>query len=172
MFIPNAFAQASGATTTASTLYQLAPIFLMFAAAYFMLIRPQQRKAKEHQSLLNNLRRGDRVSTTGGIIGTITKLINEQEIQLEIADDIRVRVLRQAISHVFAKTEPLTTGTTAILKTVESQADSTAAPSASNVTTLHSNNETVQEKKVTPMVKKKPAAKKTTKSATSPANKK
>src|SRR4051812_29798382 len=67
------------------------PIILVF---YFLLIRPQQRKAKEHKALVTNLRRGDRVVTQGGIIGQVTKVIGDGELQVEISEGVRVRVVR------------------------------------------------------------------------------
>lgn len=104
MFLSPAYAQG---TNVASTLMGFAPIILMFVVFYFLLIRPQQKKARQHQELLNNLRRGDRVITTGGLIGTITKLISEKELQVEIAENVRVRILRPMITDVLAKTEPV-----------------------------------------------------------------
>jgi len=87
-------------------LMQLAPFALIFVVFYFLLIRPQQTKAKQHRAMLQALRRGDRVVTGGGIIGTVGKVVSEQEIQLDIADNVRVRVMRDTISTVLARTEP------------------------------------------------------------------
>lgn len=83
------------------------PLILIFAVFYFLILRPQQKKLKEHQQTLANLRRGDRVITNGGIIGTISKLVSDQEIQLEIAEDVRIRVVRSMISSVVSKTDPI-----------------------------------------------------------------
>jgi preprotein translocase subunit YajC len=83
------------------------PIVVIFVIFYFLILRPQQKKAKEHQQTLNALRRGDRVVTNGGVMGVITKVVNDQEVQLEIADNVRVRLLRAAISEVLSKTEPV-----------------------------------------------------------------
>jgi preprotein translocase subunit YajC len=83
------------------------PLILIFAVFYFLILRPQQKKLKEHQQTLSNLRRGDRVITNGGIIGTISKLVSDQEIQLEIAEDVRIRVVRSMISSVVSKTDPI-----------------------------------------------------------------
>jgi len=71
------------------------------------LIRPQQQKAKEHKNLLSALRRGDRVVTGGGIVGTIAKVVGDDEVLVDIADNCRVRVLRSTITGVLAKTEPV-----------------------------------------------------------------
>ena len=89
-----------------SWLMQLAPFALIFVVFYFLLIRPQQTKAKQLRSMLEALRRGDRVVTGGGIIGTVAKVVSEQEIQIDIADNVRVRVMRDTITTVLARTEP------------------------------------------------------------------
>lgn len=83
------------------------PFVLIFGVFYFLILRPQQQKMKIHQNMLANLRRGDRVVTTGGLIGTVTKIVSDNEVQLEIADDIRVRHVRSLISEVLAKTDPI-----------------------------------------------------------------
>jgi preprotein translocase subunit YajC len=83
----------------------LLPLVLIFVVFYFLLIRPQQKKAKAHREMLKVLRRGDRIVTSGGLIGKITR-VTENELTVEIADDVRVRVARGMISDVLAKTEP------------------------------------------------------------------
>ncbi len=75
------------------------PIILMFVIFYFLLIRPQQKKAKAHQEMINNLKKGDRVVTSGGIHGTITSL-DESTATVEIADKVRVKVTRGSIAGV------------------------------------------------------------------------
>jgi preprotein translocase subunit YajC len=82
------------------------PLILIFAVFYFLLIRPQQKKLKAHQDMLANIRRGDKVVTNGGIIGTVVKLTNDRELQVEISENVRVRVLRSMIAEILAKTEP------------------------------------------------------------------
>ena len=84
------------------------PIVLMFVVFYFLLIRPQQKKARAHQELLKELRRGDRVVTAGGIMGTVDKLVNDGEITLEIADNVKVRVVKATVTEVMSKTQPVT----------------------------------------------------------------
>lgn len=84
-----------------------APIILVFLLMYFLILRPQSKKAKQHRDMLEALRRGDRVLTAGGIIGTVSKIENNQEIQVEIAENVRVRVAKATITQVLAKTEPL-----------------------------------------------------------------
>lgn len=87
----------------------LLPFVLIFGVFYFLILRPQQQKMKKHQQMLANLRRGDRVVTNGGLIGTISKIVSDSEVQLELADDIRVRHLRTMITEVLAKTDPIDT---------------------------------------------------------------
>ena len=108
MFVSTALAQdATPAAGAPDAMLQLLPIVLIFVVFYFLLIRPQQKKMKQHKDMLAALRRGDRIATGGGIIGTITKVIDESEVQVEIAEGVRVRVQRPAISAVLAKTEPV-----------------------------------------------------------------
>jgi preprotein translocase subunit YajC len=85
----------------------LLPLALIFVVFYFFLIRPQQKKVQEQKNLISSLRRGDRVVTSGGIIGLITKVLNDQEVQVEIAEGVRVRVARAMISDVISKTDPV-----------------------------------------------------------------
>jgi preprotein translocase subunit YajC len=85
----------------------LLPLILIFVIFYFLLIRPQQVKQKKHRATLAALRRGDVVVTGGGIIAKVTRLIDDHHIELEIADNLRVRVLRNTIAEVRAKTEPV-----------------------------------------------------------------
>ena len=82
------------------------PIILIFVIMYFLLIRPQQKKIKEHKNMVDNLRRGDQVLTQGGIIGKITKVKEGEEIEVELARDVKVSVIRSTIVNVLSKTEP------------------------------------------------------------------
>jgi preprotein translocase subunit YajC len=106
MLISTAYAQTAGADGGSGMLIQLLPLVLIFVVFYFLIIRPQQKKVKDHKSMIDSLRRGDRVVTTGGIIGTVTKVTGDREIGLEIADGVRVRAMRGMIAEVMAKTEP------------------------------------------------------------------
>jgi preprotein translocase subunit YajC len=106
MLISTAYAQTGGADGGSGMLIQLLPLVLIFVVFYFLIIRPQQKKVKDHKAMVEALRRGDRVVTTGGIIGTVTKVTGDREVGLEIADGVRVRVLRSMISEVVARTEP------------------------------------------------------------------
>jgi preprotein translocase subunit YajC len=110
MFITSAYAQAaSGAAQAPGIMSSLLPIALIIPVFYFLLIRPQQKKAKEHKALVSAIKRGDRVVTTGGILGTVTKVIDNGEVQLEIAEGVRIRILRSSISDVVNRSEPART---------------------------------------------------------------
>ena len=85
---------------------QFVPLILIFAIMYLLLIRPQQKKAKEHQAMVAALRRGDQVVTAGGIMGKVSKVKDEREVELEIATGVHVRVVRNTITQVVSKTEP------------------------------------------------------------------
>ena len=107
MLISPAFAQEGGAAPGGPDLLtSLLPLVLIFVVFYFLLIRPQQKKMKEHRNMVANLRRGDRVVTGGGLVGVVTRVINDGEVQVEIADGVRVRVVRGTITSVLGKTEP------------------------------------------------------------------
>ncbi|RMD62552.1 MAG: preprotein translocase subunit YajC [Alphaproteobacteria bacterium] len=105
MWISPAYAQAAGGGAD-SGLVSLLPLVLIFVVFYFLLIRPQQKKMKAHKAMVEALRRGDRVVTAGGIIGTVSKVLNDNEVQLEIADGVRVRVVRSTIQDVLSRAEP------------------------------------------------------------------
>ena len=82
------------------------PLILIFEIMYFLLIRPQQKKVKEHQNMVAALRRGDQVVTQGGLIGKVTKVKEENEIEVEVATGVKVRVVQNTIAQVLSKTEP------------------------------------------------------------------
>jgi preprotein translocase subunit YajC len=85
---------------------QFIPLILIFAIMYFLLIRPQQKKVKEHQAMVAALRRGDEIVTQGGIIGKISKVKDDAEVEVELAQGMKVRVVRATIAQVRSKTEP------------------------------------------------------------------
>jgi len=105
MLITSAYAQGSGGSS--DFLIQLMPILLMFVIFYILLLRPQQQRAKAHREMVANLRRGDVVVTSGGIIGKVTKVKDDGEIEVEIADNTRVRVIRGTVAEVRVKGEPV-----------------------------------------------------------------
>lgn len=106
MFIAPAFAQATGGSPQDLLTTFLLPMALIFVVFYFFMIRPQQQKQREMKKMLEALRRGDRVVTAGGLIGTIVKAENG-EVQVEIAEGVRVKVVRSTISSVLTKPSPV-----------------------------------------------------------------
>jgi len=111
MFTTPAFAQGSlfggGAGGDGGMLMSLLPFALIFVIMYFLILRPQQKRVKQHQEMVKNVRRGDTVITNGGLIGKVTKVIDDDQIEIEIADDVRIRQMRQMVSDVRAKGEPV-----------------------------------------------------------------
>jgi preprotein translocase subunit YajC len=105
MFISPAYAQGTGLMDQ-STMLQFLPLVLIFVVFYFLLIRPQQSKQKQHKTMLDALRRGDRVVTGGGILATVSRVVNPEEVELDIAPNVRVRVVRSTITSVVAKPDP------------------------------------------------------------------
>lgn len=104
MMVSPAYAQ--GGFSLGGEWMQFVPLILIGVVFYFFLIRPQQKKAQTHRDMLLALRRGDKIVTNGGLIGTIIKVVNEREVQIEISENVRVRVMRGMIADVLAKTEP------------------------------------------------------------------
>jgi preprotein translocase subunit YajC len=110
MFITPAFAQGifgSGGAGGNSMLIQFAPLIFIIIIMYFLILRPQQRKVKMHQEMIKALRRGDTVVTNGGLVGKVTKVVDDNHIEIEISDGVRVRHLRASVSEVRAKGEPV-----------------------------------------------------------------
>jgi preprotein translocase subunit YajC len=108
MFVSPAFAQAAGGAGAAGGLISFVPIVLIVAIMYFLKIRPQQKKVREHRSMVAALRRGDQVVTAGGLIGKVTKVDDQKaEVEVELAPNVKVRVVRSTISQVVSKTEPV-----------------------------------------------------------------
>jgi preprotein translocase subunit YajC len=111
MFITPAFAQGSlfggGAGGDGGMLMSLLPFVLIFVIMYFLILRPQQKRVKQHQEMVKNVRRGDTVITNAGLVGKVTKVIDDDQIEIEIADDVRIRQMRQMVADVRAKGEPV-----------------------------------------------------------------
>ena len=106
--ITPAFAQGAPAAGGGDIVLQLVPFVLIFIIMWFLIIRPQQRRVKEHQEMLKNVRRGDTVVTSGGIVGKVTKVTEgAADLDVEIADGVRVKVARTMIAEVRAKGEPV-----------------------------------------------------------------
>ncbi len=85
---------------------QFVPLILIFAIMYFLLIRPQQKKVKEHKAMVDGLRRGDQVVTAGGLIGKVVKVKDDGELEVELADNVKVRVVQSTLATVVSTTEP------------------------------------------------------------------
>jgi preprotein translocase subunit YajC len=105
MFVSPAYAQTG--SDGLGLLNGILPILLMFVIFYFLLLRPQQQRVKAHREMVANIRRGDTVITSGGIIGKVTKVKDELEIEVEIAENTRVRVIKGTVSEVRVKGEPV-----------------------------------------------------------------
>ena len=88
-------------------LVSLLPFILIFVIMYFLILRPQQKRAKQHQEMVKNVRRGDTVVTSGGLVGKVTKVIDDDQIEVEVADEVRVRQMRSMVADVRAKGEPV-----------------------------------------------------------------
>lgn len=108
MFVTEAFAQATGGTPGAGDLIGFVfPMIAIAAVFYFFMIRPQQTKLKAHQELLGKVSRGDTVVTNGGLIGKVVRLVDDNELLVEVGENVKVRVLRQGIADVRSKGEPI-----------------------------------------------------------------
>ena len=106
MFISTAYAQAAnGAPGGASAFMQLLPLLAIFVIFYFFLIRPQQKRTKQHREMVNNVKRGDTVVTSGGLIGKVTR-VDDAEVQVEIANGVHVQVVKSTLADVRTKGEP------------------------------------------------------------------
>ena len=110
MFISEAWAQGAGAGGGSDFLVQLFPLVLIFIVFYFLLIRPQQAKVKQQREMLAGVKRGDRVVTGGGIIGLVTKVIGDNELQVELAEGVRVRIIKQTITDIVTRGESVRGG--------------------------------------------------------------
>ncbi len=111
MFVTPAFAQTpsflGGGDNMLVSLLPLLPFVLIFVIMYFLILRPQQKRAKEHAELIKNVRRGDTVITSGGLLGKVTKVVDDEVIEVEVADGVRVRQVRAMLTGVRAKGEPV-----------------------------------------------------------------
>ncbi|MBC2885020.1 preprotein translocase subunit YajC [Ochrobactrum sp. CM-21-5] len=107
MFVTPAFAQAPGGVVGPDMLMSILPFILIFVIMYFLIIRPQRTQMKKRQEMLNAVRRGDTVVTGGGIIGKVVKVVDDGEMEVEIADGVRIRVMRSTLMDVRVKGEPV-----------------------------------------------------------------
>jgi preprotein translocase subunit YajC len=107
-FISSAFAQVPGSSgSSTDAILQFAPFGVILVIMYLFILRPQQRRAKQHQDLVKTVRRGDTIVTNAGLIGKVTKVVDDNEIEIEIAPNVRVRQLRTMISEVRSRSEPV-----------------------------------------------------------------
>ena len=106
MFVTPAFAQAAGGAGAASAFTSFVPLILIFGIMYFLMIRPQQKKMKEHRAMVDALRRGDQVLTQGGIIAKVVKVHDDGVLEVEIAPNVVVKTPRSTVAQVMNKTEP------------------------------------------------------------------
>ena len=106
MFVTPAYAQGAGAAAGPEFLISVLPFILIFVIMYFLIIRPQRQTMKKHAELVANVRRGDTIVTGGGFIAKITNATDENEVTAEIADGVKVKIMRKSITEVRAKGEP------------------------------------------------------------------
>ena len=85
---------------------QFLPLILIFGIMYFLLIRPQQQKVKQHKAMVEAVKRGDRIITQGGLLGKVTKVKDDYEVEVELAEGVKVRVVKATIASVTDRTEP------------------------------------------------------------------
>ena len=106
MFITPAYAQISP-LLGGDAFGMLVPFALIIVMMYFLILRPQQKRQKQHADMVKNVRRGDTVVTSGGLVGKVTKVIDDEQVEVELADDVRVRQMRSMLADVRAKGEPV-----------------------------------------------------------------
>jgi preprotein translocase subunit YajC len=111
MFVTPAFAQGLpsflGGGDSGGMIVQFMPLILIVVIMYFLVLRPQQQRVKRHQEMVKALRRGDTVVSNGGLVGKVTKVVDDEQVEVEIADGVRVRQVRSMVSEVRAKSEPV-----------------------------------------------------------------
>ena len=107
MLISPAYAQSPFGGGSTDMITSLLPFVLIFVIMYFLILRPQQKRVKQHAEMVKNVRKGDTVITSGGLVGRVTKVIDDDQIEVEVADGVRVRQMRQMVTDVRAKGEPV-----------------------------------------------------------------
>ena len=106
MFVTPAYAQAAGGAAAGSAVAQFIPLILIFAIMYFLMIRPQQKRARQHRDMVAALKKGDQIVTQGGILGRVVT-VRDDEVEVEIAQGVRIRIVRSSVAQVLGKTEPV-----------------------------------------------------------------
>tara|TARA_B100001123_G_C15234099_1_gene996387 strand:+ start:439 stop:780 length:342 start_codon:yes stop_codon:yes gene_type:complete len=113
MLINSAFAQTTSQSNSPGIFVQLLPLILIFGVFYFLLIRPQQKRMKQHRTMVSNIQKGDEVLTSGGVIGKVSSVESDKIIIVEISKDVKIKVKRDTISEVItSKSSPNATKTT------------------------------------------------------------
>ncbi|MEM6712631.1 MAG: preprotein translocase subunit YajC [Pseudomonadota bacterium] len=109
MFVTPAYAQAAGAAGGGSLVMSVLPFILIFVIMWFLIIRPQRQQMKRHKDMIANIRRNDTIVTSGGVIGKVTKVMDDEanEIEVQISDGVKIRVVRSMVQDVRAKSEPV-----------------------------------------------------------------
>ena len=110
MFVSPAYAQAAGGAGGAAAITQFIPLILIFVIMYFLILRPQQKRMKDHRNMVAELKRGDQVVTQGGLIGKVTD-VKDDELSVEIAQGVKVRVVRATIAQVVTQPKPTAANT-------------------------------------------------------------
>lgn len=105
--ITPAFAQGFGGAGSTDMLMSLVPFVLIFIIMWFLIIRPQQKRVKTHREMISNVRRGDTIVTNGGFVAKVSKVVDDAELEAEIADGVKVRIIKSMIAEVRAKGEPV-----------------------------------------------------------------
>ena len=106
MFVTPAYAQAAGGAGGAAGLASFLPLVLIFVIMYFLMIRPQQKRMKEHRAMVEALKKGDEVVTQGGLVGKIIA-VRDSELEVEIAPGVKVRVIRSTVTGLVNRTQPV-----------------------------------------------------------------
>jgi preprotein translocase subunit YajC len=107
MLISPAYAQSPFGGGSTEMITSLLPFILIFVIMYFLILRPQQKRVKQHAEMVKNVRKGDTVITSGGLVGRVTKVVDDDQIEVEVAEGVRVRQMRSMVSDVRAKGEPV-----------------------------------------------------------------
>lgn len=109
MFVTPAFAQASQTAAGPDMLMSILPFVLIFAIMYFLIIRPQRQQAKKRAEMLSAVRRGDTVVTGGGLVGKVTKVVDDDQLEIQVAEGVKVTALRAMLAEVRVKGQPVST---------------------------------------------------------------
>ena len=109
MFVTPAFAQGAPNLfgVDGGMITSLLPFALIFVIMYFLILRPQQKRVKQHAEMVKNVRKGDTVITSGGLVGKVTKVVDDDQIEVELTEGVRVRQMRSMVTDVRAKGEPV-----------------------------------------------------------------